>query len=158
MLVAFGFYGFRQTAIFSGRDFDLDRIKSIEKNEIPVAAYAKSGLDSTKIEPMAQELASYMKNGKPYLNEDLSLPILAEHCAFSQTQLSQIINQHFKLSFYDFVNSYRIEQAKEMIGSSKFGHLSILGIAFECGFKSKSSFNRYFKKYTGVSPSEFKKK
>jgi len=99
-----------------------------------------------------------MDNGKPFLNEDLSLPLLAEQCELSQTQLSQIINQHFQVNFYDFVNSYRIEKAKGMLCSSEFEHLSILGIAFECGFKSKSSFNRYFKKHTGVSPSKFKKK
>lgn len=158
MLVAFGFYGFRQTTIFSDRDIDLDRTKSFEKMETPIATYAKSGLDAKKIEQMAQELASYMDNGKPFLNEDLSLPLLAEQCELSQTQLSQIINQHFQVNFYDFVNSYRIEKAKGMLCSSEFEHLSILGIAFECGFKSKSSFNRYFKKHTGVSPSKFKKK
>lgn len=157
MLVAFGFYGFRQTAIFSDRDIALDRIKSIEKKGIPAPAYSKSGLGPKKIEHMAHELATFMEKGKPFLNEDLSLTLLAEQSSCSQTQLSQIINQHFQVSFYDFVNSYRIEQAKEMLGSSECGHLSILGIAFECGFKSKSSFNRYFKKYTGTSPSEFKK-
>ncbi len=158
MLVAFGFYGFRQTAIFSDRDIGLKRIESIEKKENPTATYAKSGLDAKKIELMAQELTSYMEKGKPFLNEDLSLPLLAEQIDMQQTQLSQIINQHFQMNFYDFINSYRIEQAKEMLGPSEFEHYSILGIAFECGFKSKSSFNRYFKKYTGLSPSEFKKK
>lgn len=158
MLVAFGFYGFRQTVIFSDRDIDPNRIRSIEKKKIPAAAYTKSGLDPKKIEHMAQELASYMENGKPYLNEDLNLPLLAAQFSFSQTQLSQIINQHFQMNFYDFVNSYRIEQVQEMLSSYEYEHLSILGIAFECGFKSKSSFNRYFKKYTGLSPSEFKKK
>ncbi len=158
MLVAFGFYGFRQTAIFSDRDVGLNRIGSIEQKGNPRASYAKSGLDPIKIEHMAQELTSYMENGKPFLNEDLSLPLLAEQCGFSQTQLSQIVNQHFQMNFYDFVNIYRVKRAKEMLSSSEFGHLSILGIAFECGFKSKSSFNRYFKKHTGLSPSESKKK
>lgn len=158
MLIAFGFYGFRQTSIFSDRELSLNITPSEEKNDSPTAAYAKSGLDPIKIERMAQEVAAYMDAGKPYLNENLSLTLLAEQFKCSQTQLSQIINQHFQMSFYDFINSYRIELAKEMLGSSNFEHLSILGIAFECGFKSKSSFNRYFKKYTGVSPSEFKKK
>lgn len=158
MLVAFAFYGFRQTRIFSDRNVDVDRIKSLKNEKIGTVTYAKSGLNPQQVEHLANKLASHMKNRMPYLNEDLSLPLLAEECEISQTQLSQIINQHFQMNFYDFVNGYRIEKAKEMLSSPDFGHLSILGIAFECGFKSKSSFNRYFRKYTGSAPSEFKKK
>ncbi len=156
MLVAFGFYGFRQTAIFSNLNVGSDEIESPGK-DTPMAVYAKSGLDTEKIESLANQLAAHMKNEKPFLNEDLNLPALAEQCNISQAQLSQVINQHFQMNFYDFVNLYRIEEAKKRLLSPNFDHLSILGIAFDCGFKSKSSFNRYFKKHTGVSPSEFKK-
>ncbi|HDZ15347.1 hypothetical protein LCGC14_1297300 [marine sediment metagenome] len=158
MLIAFGLYGFRQTTIFSNSEFDLIRIASERKKDSLSAIYAKSGLDPINIERKAQELADFMDIEKPYLNENLSLPLLSEQFMCSQAQLSQIINQHFQMNFYDFVNGYRIEKAKTMLLSSVFEKLSILGIAFECGFKSKSSFNRYFKKYTGVTPSEFKKK
>ena len=99
-----------------------------------------------------------MEIEKPFLDENLSLYLLAKQSEITQPHLSQIINQHFKMNFYDFINRYRVEEAKQKLTSSNFDHLSVLGIAFDCGFKSKSSFNRYFKKYTGVSPSTFKKK
>jgi len=151
MLFAFGFYGFRQTSIFAATEL------SISKANVEKAAYSKSGLDQNKIKDLAQNLSKYMQSERPYLNENLNLKILSEACKLQQTQLSQVINQHFKMNFYDFVNQYRVEEAKVRLSSQEFDHLSLLGVAFDCGFKSKSSFNRYFKKYAGVSPSEFKK-
>lgn len=155
MFVAFGFYGFRQTSIFSNaHSFQIlqNRGNQLTQNSI----YAKSGLTSDKIQILAENLSKVMETKKPFLNENLNLTLLAELSETTQTQLSQVINQHFQMSFYDFVNQYRVEEAKRMLSSITFDHLTILGIAFECGFKSKSSFNRYFKKYVGVSPSEFK--
>ncbi len=153
MLLAFGFYGFRQTAIFSNAEMS----KTLSPSGISKASYAKSGLDEERIKDFAKTLSNHMETESPYLNEDLNLKVLSSECGLQQTHLSQVINQHFKMNFYDFVNRYRVEEAKKRLCSSDFGHLSVLGIAYDCGFKSKSSFNRYFKKYTGVSPSEFKK-
>lgn len=158
MLVAFGFYAFRQTAIFSNMTAGGYRIESVPKNDNQPAAYAKSGLDAQKMENLANQVVERMENKKLFLNEDLSLAMLAEQCKISQAQLSQVINQHFHINFYDFVNRYRVEEAKKKLVSPDFDQLSILGVAFECGFKSKSSFNRYFKKYTGIAPTEFKKR
>ena len=157
MLIAFGFYGFRQTSIFSSTDSKIlqntDETLSTDKT-----AYAKSGLTSDKIQILATKLSRVMETKKPFLNENLSLSSLADLSETTQTQLSQVINQYFEMNFYDFVNQYRVEESKKMLSSPKFNHLSILGIAFDCGFKSKSSFNRYFKKYVGVSPSQFRNK
>ncbi len=152
MLLAFGFYGFRQTTIFSNTELPISKTRSAK------ASYAKSGLDQNKIGELAHQLSKYMETERPYLNENLNLKTLSERCELQQAQLSQLINQHFKMNFYDFVNQYRVKEAKVRLSSPEFDQLSILGIAFDCGFKSKSSFNRYFKKYAGVSPSEFKKK
>lgn len=75
----------------------------------------------------------------------------------STNHLSQIINQNLDMNFYDFVNSYRIKEAKERIIDTKFDNLSFLGIGLEVGFNSKTSFNKYFKKFTGTTPSLYKK-
>lgn len=158
MLIAFGFYGFRQTAIFSNIDNGASTNLKLQNNISEKAPYSKSGLTQEKIKSLANRLTEHIETAKPFLNEDLSLSLLAEQSEIPQSYLSQVINQHFQINFYDFVNRYRVEEAKTKLASSDFDHLSILGIAFECGFKSKSSFNRYFKKYTGVSPSEFKKR
>lgn len=156
MLLAFGFYGFRQTAIFSNIDSQQITKTYVDVPQIEKAAYSKSGLTLEKIKALAHILSQLMENEKPFLNEDLNLTVLAKLLQISPTQLSQVINQHFKMNFYDFVNLYRVEEAKMKLLSLEFDKLSVLGIAFDCGFKSKSSFNRYFKKYCGVSPSEFK--
>ena len=122
------------------------------------ASYSKSGLTQEKINAMAEALSLQMSQEQPYLNEDLNLNLLAEQCQLKPAQVSQIINQKFDMNFYDFINQYRIEEVKNRLRSSDHSHLTILGIAFDCGFKSKSSFNRYFKKYTGMSPSAYKSK
>lgn len=158
MLIAFGFYGFRQTAIFSNIDPQAIPSLNFDSGISEKTPYSKSGLTPEKIKSLASRLTEHLETQKPYLNEDLNLALLAEQNEIPQSHLSQIINQHFQMNFYDFVNKYRIEEAKQKLASADFAHLSILGIAFDCGFKSKSSFNRYFKKYTGVSPSAFKKK
>ena len=155
MLVAFGFYKFQQTSIFS--NIDVNFIFS-EKIKVETAYYTKSGPTEETINEYAKNLEDVMKQKKPFLDENLTLNTLAKHCGLGQTQLSQIINQYFQVNFYDFVNQYLVEEAKQKLISSDYDHLSVLGIAFDCGFKSKSSFNRYFKKYTGSSPSDFKKK
>ncbi len=158
MVIAFGFYGFRQTAIFSNNE--LQKIPSLNLGDKTNqnALYSKSGLTPEKIKSLAKQLTEHMETEKPFLNENLNLSLLAEKSEISQSHISQVINQHFQIHFYDFVNQYRVEEAKKRLLSDDYKQLSVLGIAFDCGFKSKSSFNRYFKKYTGVSPSEFKKK
>jgi AraC-like DNA-binding protein len=158
MLIAFCFYAFRQTAIFSSTNKQETPSLNTDSNLSEKASYSKSGLTSEKIKSLADKLVEHMEIEKPFLDENLSLYLLAKQSEITQPHLSQIINQHFKMNFYDFINRYRVEEAKQKLTSSNFDHLSVLGIAFDCGFKSKSSFNRYFKKYTGVSPSTFKKK
>lgn len=157
MLLNFGFYGLKQTTIFLNTGTQNTITSKLQVGTTEKASYLKSGLTTKKIKVFAEQLTKCMVSEKPFLNENLNLPLLAEQCKISQPYLSQIINQHFKMNFYDFVNQYRIEEAKTKLSSLDFNHMSLLGIAFECGFKSKSSFNRYFKKHTGSSPSEFKK-
>ena len=69
--------------------------------------------------------------------------------------LSQVINQRENKNFYDFVNTYRVAEFKRLISMPRNQHLTLLSVAFDCGFNSKSSFNRYFKKATGQTPSEY---
>ncbi|PCJ97635.1 MAG: hypothetical protein COA50_04125 [Flavobacteriaceae bacterium] len=155
-LMVFGFYGFRQTSVFSNFDVkDTGNTAFFKEGKPKSNSYTKSGLTTEKGLTHAHRLTQLMEQEKPYLQDSLSLPLLAKQCTLSQTQLSQIINQHFNINFYDFINEYRIKEAKKMLLSSDFEHLTVLGIAFDCGFKSKSSFNRYFKKYCGISPSQF---
>jgi len=92
-----------------------------------------------------------------YLDPDLTLRLLAESTAKSERQLSAFLNNEMQLSFYDLINSYRIEEAKKRLLSKAYDNHTIEGIGYSCGFKSRSSFFKLFKKNTGISPSAYKK-
>jgi len=104
------------------------------------------------------KLIEFINNQKPYLDSELNLIKLAELIDMTPHQLSYIINTGFNENFFQFINTYRVEKAKELLAKEEMNKLSILGIAFESGFNSKTSFNTTFKKITGQTPSEFKKR
>jgi len=92
---------------------------------------------------------------KIYLEPELSLADLANKLKTNTSVLSAAINQNFGKNFNDFVNEYRVEEVKRQLKAPENAHLSLLGVAFDCGFNSKSTFNRAFKKLTGQSPKDF---
>ncbi|WP_422104139.1 helix-turn-helix domain-containing protein [Winogradskyella sp.] len=98
-----------------------------------------------------------MEDDKVYLNPELNLSDLAKMANMSRGQLSEIVNTAFEKNFNDFVNGYRVEAFKNMLKEDKHKQLSLLGIAQECGFNSKATFNRVFKKLTDLSPTEYLK-
>ena len=98
-----------------------------------------------------------METDKPYLNPDLNLSDLAKQANMTRAQLSEIINSGFNKNFNDFVNEYRVETFKTKLQEGKQAQLSLLGIALECGFNSKATFNRVFKKLTDHSPTQYLK-
>ncbi|MEZ4984534.1 MAG: helix-turn-helix domain-containing protein [Saprospiraceae bacterium] len=96
-----------------------------------------------------------MEVEKAYLNPDLNLSDLAKMANMSRAELSEIINAGFQKNFNDFINMYRVEAFKKMLEEDKQKQLSLLGMAYECGFNSKATFNRVFKKLTNYSPTEY---
>ena len=98
-----------------------------------------------------------MEQQKPYRDASLTLVSMAQKLSISVAYLSQIINKSFNQNFNDFINSYRIKESKELLLNPSDGRKNILQIAYEVGFNSKTTFNSAFKKFTGVTPSEFKK-
>ncbi|WP_298420689.1 helix-turn-helix domain-containing protein [uncultured Kordia sp.] len=102
-----------------------------------------------------EAIAALMEREKPYLNPDLNLSELAKQANLTRGQLSEIVNSGFNMNFNDFVNSYRVNAFKSMLKEGKHEQLSLLGVAFECGFNSKATFNRVFKKLTSFSPTQY---
>lgn len=98
-----------------------------------------------------------MEAKKAYLDPELNLSDLAKMANMTRGQLSETINSGFNKNFNDFVNEYRVEAFKTMLREKKHKRLSLLGIAQECGFNSKATFNRVFKKLTSYSPTEYLK-
>ena len=152
LVIAAAIYGLKQTDIFAPSNHVLLEPATDQHN----SKYKRSGLKQDLISTYASKVNQLLNEEKVFLNENLSLPKLAELCNISAPQLSQVINQNFKVSFYDLINKHRVKEAKRLIVSSEHQHLTLLAIALDCGFKSKASFNRHFKKHTGITPSKFK--
>ncbi|GIJ93295.1 transcriptional regulator [Capnocytophaga stomatis] len=148
-----GFSGIRYQGIFTE--------KAIKEHSIveakTVSEYRKSGLKSDEVTQLHQEMLSLMEEKKPYLEPKLTLNQLAEQLAISSNNLSQVINQCEGKNFYDFVNSYRVDEFIKRATNDKNKGLNLLGIALDSGFNSKSSFNQVFKKHTGDTPSNYLK-
>ena len=111
--------------------------------------------DSDELDPLKETVSTYMEDEKAFLNPDLTLAELSKMLSIPTNQLSKVINSGFGKNFNDFVNGYRVEEVKNALSDPSFSHFSILGIAYECGFNSKATFNRVFKRVTGHSPSEY---
>jgi AraC-like DNA-binding protein len=101
------------------------------------------------------KILSLLQNERVYEDPELSLTQMAKQLKTNPSILSKTINQGFQLNFNDFINNYRIEAVKEKLQAGEQKTQTLLGIAYDCGFNSKATFNRAFKKVTGTSPKEW---
>jgi AraC-like DNA-binding protein len=122
----------------------------------PSKKYEKSSLTSEIQENTLSKLQNLMEIEKPFLDDSFSMPLLAKQLAVSPHHLSQILNESLGQSFFDFMAQYRVQEAQKLLLEKN--HLKIEEIAEMVGYNSKSAFNTAFKKNTGLSPSEFRKK
>ena len=122
----------------------------------PSNKYAKSSLSDAEMQRIEQAIIQSVKEEELYLDEHLTLMKLADEIGESSQKVSETLNRRMNTSFYNLVNRFRIEQAKELLLDPKASHLSIEGIAYECGFKSRSTFFKFFKKEVGMTPTAFK--
>ncbi len=143
-----GYWGHQQGSIFSLSSENID-IKSA-KNEQTDSNNGVSYQDE------AMALEKIMAEKKPYLEPMLTIHDLAELLRIPSHQLSKVIHKGFGKNFYEYVNYYRIESFKKQIVSDKYQSFTILAVALECGFNSKSAFNRIFKEQTGITPRDYK--
>jgi len=112
---------------------------------------------SSKTDEYYQKIKEMMFSDKLYQNENLNMTVLSDKTGLSNSYLSQIINQKEGKNFFDFVNAYRLQEVLEKMDDPKFEHYTILGLAQDAGFKSKSTFYNFFKKETGQTPSSYRK-
>ena len=118
--------------------------------------YENSGLCKETSQRILQRLQRHMLCQKPFLDSSLTLEKLAKQLSVSKHHLSQVLNETLKQSFSDFVSHYRVEEVKRRLVDSRQHRFTILSIAYDSGFNSKSGFNKTFKKLVGKPPSEFK--
>lgn len=113
---------------------------------------AKQTSDDTQFQMLKQKLEQLMQEEKPYLEPELSLGDLANRLRTNTSVLSAVINTGMGKNFNDYINQHRIEAFKEKVKQPQSKHLTLLAIAFDCGFNSKATFNRAYKKLTGQTP------
>jgi AraC-like DNA-binding protein len=117
--------------------------------------YSKSGLTDEQAGQLQKELTRLMEKEKLFTESELTLSDLAARLNIHPNYLSQVINEKEETNFYDYINTLRIEEFKKIAALPENEKYTLLTLAYECGFNSKSSFNRYFKKVNGLSPSEY---
>ncbi len=147
------YFGIKQPTLFR-----FNRIVEVEKsNEPRQNKYERSGLTEDQARQYGEQLSKYMETDKPFLDPELNIQDLAAHLKISRHHLTQIINSVFDKNFFHYINTYRIEEVKQRLMDPQYQYLTLLAIAMDCGFNSKSAFNAIFKKYTGQTPSEYRK-
>ncbi len=151
----YAFYGFKQPSIFEELvgGFEKFEVKShtLKKN------YSRSGLKKKDIEKYTKLILEFMENDKPYLDRELSIGQMAKSLDISRHFITEIINNHIGKNFYVLINEYRVEEFKRRLKDPKYKNLTILAIAYDSGFNSKSAFNTIFKQMTGMTPSHYMK-
>jgi AraC-like DNA-binding protein len=119
--------------------------------------YAKSSLDRKKMLEYKDRLKRIMLSEKLFLKPDLTLPKLASAVDCSVNHLSQVINDGFGMSFFDYLNQYRIEHARELLSRRAGPVAAIFNIAFAAGFNSNSAFYAAFNKWVGQTPAKYRR-
>ncbi|MCF8308738.1 MAG: helix-turn-helix domain-containing protein [Bacteroidales bacterium] len=150
-IILVGYFGLKQQEIFRTHNPEKFITEPKEKK------YAGSALTEAEEKQIGEKLTGYMKREKPYLNPDLNLPRLADELGIKSHNLSQVINDKMETNFFEFINRHRVEEVKAKMTNPDYSNYSLLGIAFESGFNSKSAFNRVFKNITGHTPTQYKK-
>ena len=146
--------------LFRGIDITLksieETIKIPQKLEIVQLELIEKNLSNSQIATQITFLKNYMLEKEPYLEPSLTIQELANQIKMPTRELSILINHHINQHFFDFVNEYRIQKAMKILKSADQTKLTILEILYQVGFNSKSSFNTYFKKYTNLTPTDFR--
>jgi AraC-like DNA-binding protein len=143
------YWGIRKTDAFTKFNIaDINLLKNVDDSNLD---------NEDELEELANELKYIMESEQLYLDPDISLSDLSKKIQLPAGKVSEIINKMLGKNFYDFVNEYRVREFIKRLTDDSDPNLSLLGLAFDCGFRSKSTFNAFFKRLTGQTPSTFKK-
>jgi AraC-like DNA-binding protein len=148
----YSFYVIKQPVIYG----EEGKLKYEEKKE--GEKYIKSGLKDDQASIYLENLISYMEEKKPYLDRDLSIQDLSSLTGIPRHHITQVLNEKHGKNFFTFINEYRIKDVISRFGDPKNNNFTILAIAFDSGFNSKTTFNSIFKSQTGMTPSEYREK
>ncbi len=151
-----GYYSVRKTPFYRSYPVaGMDTLDDEDDDDDASEKYEKTRLREEEIEPMKQKLMQYLQEEKPYFNKNLSIGELAAAIDIQPYQLSQLINGTLGQTFFELINSLRVEEVKQRFFDPQYNRFTLPGVAMDCGFNSKASFNRIFKQITGQTPTEF---
>ena len=156
-IFAFSFCAIKQPTLFKEHPGRLAMAKSQDSAGRTEKKYMKSGLKESDAQKYLTLLEECMHAEKLYRDPDLTIVDVASKLNVPKHYITQVINEKTNKNFYQYINEYRINEVKRKIVDKKFSGHSVLRIAFDSGFNSKSSFNTVFKKMTNNTPSEYKK-
>jgi AraC-like DNA-binding protein len=123
----------------------------------PVRRYERSNLTPENAAVLKARLLTLMEHDKPFLDPELTLPALAEVLGVQPAHLSRVINELLKQNFFEFINRYRVESARQRLAARSAMGEKLITVALECGFNSVSTFNRVFKGLAGLTPSDYRR-
>jgi len=162
-----GYFGIKQVGILNSNllakpaPLQYTELSSVENAIIPVGPevprYQKSRITEETIDKIHRDLLNLMQKESLFTDPELTLGTLSEQLAVHPNTLSQVINSKEGKNFYDYINALRIEALTKALNKPENKKYTLLSLAFECGFNSKATFNRNFKKHTGLSPTEYLK-
>jgi len=168
LVYVMGYFTYKQPDILEELE-DIRELSNNEKenarinNSVDLAAdreektkYEKNRLNKEDEEGNLERFLEYVRDEKPYLDPEINLGQLSNRAKIPAHQLTMLLSIYLKQNFYTFINSYRVEEAKKLLSAAISKEKNILTIAYESGFNSKSTFNRVFKKYVGVTPSQYR--
>jgi AraC-like DNA-binding protein len=155
-----GFFGINQMNIFTTPVYELNENSKNKssgeiKNNGEKRRYAKSGVSVEMAEEIYTKLNELMPNKNLYKQENLTLSELAKQLKVHPNHLSQVINEKEEKNFYNYINSLRIKEFIRLASQQENEKFTLISLAQDCGFNSKSTFNKHFKAYTQKTPSEF---
>jgi AraC-like DNA-binding protein len=146
----YSFYGIKQPAIFGQVvQTNGDLKKNLEK-------YTKSGLKDKQADEYLNKIISFVEKNKPFLDRDLTIHELSEMTGIQRHHITQVLNEKYRRNFFTFINEYRVKEVIERFSDPKYNNYTILAIAFDAGFNSKTAFNSIFKSQTGLTPSQYR--
>lgn len=149
----YSFHGIKQPVIF-GQELIIDEDEKDEKKE--TEKYSRSGLKEKQAKEYLEKLIHVMETDKPYLDRDLSIHQLSVLTNIPRHHITQVLNEKHGKNFFTFINEYRVREVISRFSDPVNNNFTILAIAYDSGFNSKTTFNSIFKSQTDLTPSEYR--
>ena len=150
------YFGIKQPYLFKVIPEENEEFMALKKKNESKRKYKNSNLTEEQKQEYVKHIFTFMDEERPFINPELTVQDLSKQLNISRHHLTELLNNDIGKNFFTFINEYRVEEVKRRLLDTRFEHLTIVAIAFESGFNSKSTFNSIFKQNTGNTPSQWK--